>query len=672
MANTSLFLLAEETKREFLSKAIGEAITWIPVPALKLNNPGSAGTFYVSSASIGVAAKAFITMRSEPIETMEILKDKPSWSSYCRNMTVIDTYQVNNGGKIEFVYTQYYASTTMACARDFWTLRYTSVLDDGSYVVCEKSISDRDVSPTSPTSLESVKGNKLASGFMICPIEGGSIIYMVEHLDMEASNVPVLIRPLYESSELVAKQMIAAALHYVEHISNEKSGNVEDCRLQPELLRTHSEKVHRSFNDAVNGFREDGWITLNADGTDDLIMSIKAVNIPKATGPAYDSVLCIKSGFLLENVIPVNMTRALKERLSSWIDFDFSDHSESYSTAVCFAYPSKCSHNFSEKPMMFGYTNHKNEAFEVMRYRGILDRLPSVSSTEIYHMLMINGMEDTGFGLSSDLLFSAPDRKLPAESFLLTFGFRVILLGSIPGTDPSVNLAQEGTSYAMSEVANYGLPPALMTVAFQFPYEGDCHEDLIDMAQSYVRHVISNVKSIAMEIMLAGAQHDSNPAIANPNETAVSPASTFAENLAALICRSYKLTTSLDLLWVNPPATLLQALYRHPFSIICFTFSSIPVCIYANLQALMMLETTTNNMQMVTVDNLLGAFNEDDKLYTLLPQIMQRGYVVLSPGFGKTAANRRFRYRKGVVWQVRGYDNSIHCLAMAFYQWALA
>lgn len=31
---------------------------------------------------------------------------------------------------------QLYAPTTLAPARDFWLLRYTSVLEDGSLVVC--------------------------------------------------------------------------------------------------------------------------------------------------------------------------------------------------------------------------------------------------------------------------------------------------------------------------------------------------------------------------------------------------------------------------------------------------------------------------------------------------------------------------------------------------------
>lgn len=41
-----------------------------------------------------------------------------------------------NGGTIELLYMQLYAPTTLAPPRDFWLLRYTSVLEDGSLVVC--------------------------------------------------------------------------------------------------------------------------------------------------------------------------------------------------------------------------------------------------------------------------------------------------------------------------------------------------------------------------------------------------------------------------------------------------------------------------------------------------------------------------------------------------------
>ncbi|KAG8390799.1 hypothetical protein BUALT_Bualt01G0121100 [Buddleja alternifolia] len=64
----SLLLLAEETKNEFLSKAIGTAVNWTPVRGLKLRGQGSVGTIFVSSTCIGVAARAHSKVPFEPIK----------------------------------------------------------------------------------------------------------------------------------------------------------------------------------------------------------------------------------------------------------------------------------------------------------------------------------------------------------------------------------------------------------------------------------------------------------------------------------------------------------------------------------------------------------------------------------------------------------------------------
>lgn len=102
----------------------------------------------------------------------EILKDRPSWFRDCRKLEVFTMFPAGNGGMIELVYMQVrtlkvplilhvevlffnwksykssptlmviaaddqmYAPTTIAPARDFWTLRYTTTLEDGSLVVC--------------------------------------------------------------------------------------------------------------------------------------------------------------------------------------------------------------------------------------------------------------------------------------------------------------------------------------------------------------------------------------------------------------------------------------------------------------------------------------------------------------------------------------------------------
>lgn len=97
------------------------------------------------------------------LQVSEILKDRPSWFRDCRCLDVLSVIPAGNGGTIELIYMQVcykltvyngfnysilvpyvmlnsflyqtYAPTTLASARDFWTLRYTTSLEDGSLVV---------------------------------------------------------------------------------------------------------------------------------------------------------------------------------------------------------------------------------------------------------------------------------------------------------------------------------------------------------------------------------------------------------------------------------------------------------------------------------------------------------------------------------------------------------
>ncbi|XP_062018888.1 uncharacterized protein LOC133735497 [Rosa rugosa] len=51
----------------------------------------------------------------------------------------------------------------------------------------------------------------LPSGYLIRPCEGGgSIIHIVDHLNLEAWSVPEVLRPLYESSKVVAQKRTIA------------------------------------------------------------------------------------------------------------------------------------------------------------------------------------------------------------------------------------------------------------------------------------------------------------------------------------------------------------------------------------------------------------------------------------------------------------------------------
>ncbi|MQM23592.1 hypothetical protein Taro_056658, partial [Colocasia esculenta] len=90
-----LLSIAEETLAEFLSKATGTAVDWVQMPGMK-PGPDSTGIVAISHSCSGVAARACGLVSLEP--------------------------------------TKMYAPTTIAPAHDFWTLRYTTTLEDGSLV----------------------------------------------------------------------------------------------------------------------------------------------------------------------------------------------------------------------------------------------------------------------------------------------------------------------------------------------------------------------------------------------------------------------------------------------------------------------------------------------------------------------------------------------------------
>lgn len=67
------------------------------------------------------------------------------------------------------------------------------------------------------------------------------------------------------------------------------------------VLRIFSSFVlFRGFNDAVNGFNEDGWQLMNMDAPKDAIISMKRTNISMGFDTNYDGVICMKTTVLLQ------------------------------------------------------------------------------------------------------------------------------------------------------------------------------------------------------------------------------------------------------------------------------------------------------------------------------------------------------------------------------------
>ncbi|MBA0844470.1 hypothetical protein Goarm_001566 [Gossypium armourianum] len=521
--------------------------------------PDSVGIFAISQSCSGVAARACGLVSLEPTKIAEILKDRPSWFRDCRKLEVFTMFPAGNGGTIELVYTQMFAPTTLAPARDFWTLRYTTTLENGSLVVCERSLSGSGAGPSVASAAQFVRAEVLPSGYLIRPCEGGgSIIHIVDQLNLEAWSVPEVLRPLYESSKVIAQKMTipvssfviyVKALRYVRQIAQETSGEVVySLGRQPAVLRTFSQRLSRGFNEAINGFNEDGWSIMNCDGTEDVIIAINSSKSLSnssnlSTGLSFlGGVLCAKASMLLQNVPPAVLVRFLREHRLEWADFNVDAYSAASLKAGTYAYPGMRPTSFtgSQIIMPLGQTVEHEELLEVIRLEGqSLTQEDAFLSRDIHLLQICSGIDDNAVGACSELVFAPIDEMFPDDAALLPSGFRIIPLESKPdslATNRTLDLTSSlevgpATSQAAGDSPCQNAR-SVLTIAFQFPFDTNLQDNVLTMARQYVRSVISSVQRIAMAISPCG----SSPTIG----LKPSPGSPEALTLAHWICQSYR------------------------------------------------------------------------------------------------------------------------------------
>ncbi|KAK9132686.1 hypothetical protein Scep_012214 [Stephania cephalantha] len=297
-----LLAVAEEALAEFLSKATGTAVNWVQMPGMK-PGPDSIGIVAVSPNCSGVAARACGLVSLEPMKIAGIVKDRPSWFRDCRCFHIMNALPAGSGGTIELIYMQ----------------------------ICERSLTASTGGPEGPTASNYVRAEMLSSGCLIRPCEGGSsIVHIVDHIDLDASSVPEVLRPLYESPKILAQKMTMAALRHIRQIAQEAIGEVHyGGGRQPAVLRTFSQRLSRGFNDAINGFADDGWSLLSGDGAEDVTLVVNS-SPAKVLGSQGNSlpvlstfgggILCAKTSMLLQDVPPAVLVRFLREHRSEWAD----------------------------------------------------------------------------------------------------------------------------------------------------------------------------------------------------------------------------------------------------------------------------------------------------------------------------------------------------------------
>ncbi|OIW03924.1 hypothetical protein TanjilG_30200 [Lupinus angustifolius] len=679
--------IAEETLAEFLSKATGTAVDWVQMPGMK-PGPESVGIFAISESCTGVAARACGLVSLEPTKVAEILKDRPSWFRECRSLEVFTTVPAGNGGTIELVYTQTYAPTTLAPARDFWTLRYTTTLGNGNLVVCERSLSGSGAGPNAAAASQFVRAEVLSSGCLIRPCEGGgSIIHIVDHLNLQAWSVPEVMRPLYESAKMVAQKMTIAALRYIRQIAQETSGEVVYALgRQPAVLRTFSQRLSRGFNNAVNGFNDDGWSVLNCDGVEDVIIAVNStMNSNGTSNPAssltfFGGILCAKASMLLQNVPPSVLIRFLREHRSEWADFNVDAYSAAALKADSYAYPGMRPIKFTGNQiiMPLGHTIEHEEMLEVIRLEGhSLAQEDAFVSRDIHLLQICSGIDENAVGLCSELIFAPINEMFPDDAPLVPSGFRIIPLDSKPGDKKDVTTANQtlnltsgldvgpSANNAAGDASSCYSNRSVLTIAFQFPFDSSLQDNIALMAIQYVRSVISSVQRIAMAISPSGI----NPAI----DAKSSPGSPEALTLAHWICQSYSYHLGMELLRFDALVgeSMLKHLWHHQDAILCCSLKSLPVFVFANQAGLDMMETTLVALQDITLDKI---FDESGRktFFADFAKLMQQGFTYLPSGICMSTMGRHVSYEQAIAWKVyaEGDYNNVHCLALSFINWS--
>ncbi|KAJ8549294.1 hypothetical protein K7X08_033001 [Anisodus acutangulus] len=682
-----LLAIAEETLAEFLSKATGTAIDWVQMIGMK-PGPESIGIVAVSRNCKGVAARACGLVSLEPMKVAEILKDRPSWYRDCRCLDILSVIPTGNGGTIELIYLQTYAPTTLASARDFWTLRYTTSLEDGSLVICERSLTSATGGPTGPPATSYVRAKMLPSGYLIRPCEGGgSIINIVDHIDLDACSVPEVLRPLYESSKILAQKMTMASFRYVRQIAEETSGEIQYAGgRQPAVLRAFSQRLCRGFNNAVSGFIDDGWTIMGSDGVEDVTIAVNsspskfldAQYNTLSILPTFGGVLCARASMLLQNVCPALLVRFLREHRLEWADYGVDAYSAASLKASPYAVPCARPGVFpsSQVILPLAQTVEHEEFLEVVRLEGHTFSPEDIAlSRDMYLLQLCSGVEENAAGACAQLVFAHIDESFGDDAPLLPSGFSVIPLE--PKSD-SASAARTLDLASTLEARTGGMRPSgevegsnynhrsVLTIAFQFAFENHYRDNVAAMARQYVRSIVGSVQRVAMAIAPSRLGSQLTPKSL--------PGSPEAITLARWICRSYKVHTGGELLQVDSQAAgdaVLKQLWHHSDSIMCCSvkMNDSAVFSFANQAGLDMLETTLLALQDIMLDKILDEAGRK-VLLSEFPKIMQQGHAYLPAGLCVSSMGRPVSYEQAVAWKVLNDDSSNHCLAFMFTNWS--
>ncbi|KAJ7517965.1 hypothetical protein O6H91_21G048400 [Diphasiastrum complanatum] len=674
-----LLSLAEETLKEFLAKATGTAVDWIQMPGMK-PGPDCVGTVAISHGSAGVAARAWGLVGLEPTKVAGVLKDRPAWLQDCRRMDVMFAFSTPSGGTVELLYTQMYALTTLAPAQDFYTLRYTTFLDDGHLVVCERSLNCANGGPSPNLAANCMRAEMLPSGFLVRPYEGGVCsIHLVDHMDLQSWRVLEVVRPLYESSAVLAQHVTLPALRHLQRVYEEGARRfVINGDQQSAAMRALSCRIARGFNEAVNAFPDEGWSPLVSDGKDDVSISVNLAPNSISTGGQLPSqslcslgggIICAKASMLLQNVPPGTLMRFLRQHRSEWAGFTSSSAEATallrtdYGAAT-YGGASIC---IAQIPVLSSHAPEE-EFLEVIKFEGLsAGQAGALPPKETVLLQLCSGLDNDIIGASAQLVFAPVNAALSDDVPLLPSGFRVIPLDS--GLDgygltrtrdlaSALEFGVENIKFTDVIGGSSSHSRSVLTMAFQFVFEVHNRDDMVASARHYVRNVMGSVQGIALALAPSRLGQQIGPRA----ETL---------DLAKHIFQSYRMSFGLDLMEIDSgnDETLLNVFWHHKDAFLCCTWKTTPEFIFANRAGLQMLEITWKDLKTLPWEKTL---DEDGKksAYTELAQVIQQGCAYLQGGVRLSSKGRPVIYERALAWKVLNEDQKSECIAFMFLNWS--
>jgi homeobox-leucine zipper protein len=562
-------------------------------------------------------------------------------------------------------------------------------MEDGSLVICERSLTNTQNGPSMPAVPNFVRAEMLPSGYLIRPCEGGgSIIHIVDHMNLEAWSVPEVLRPLYESPTVLAQKTTMMALRQLRQVAQEVASHssVSNWGRRPAALRALSQRLNRGFNEALNGFSDEGWSMMGSDGMDDVTILVNTspeklmgLNIPLSNGfpSVSNAVLCAKASMLLQNVPPAILLRFLREHRSEWADNNIDAYSAAAIKVGPCTLPSSRLGNFGSQVILpLAHTIEHEELLEVIKLEGS-GHCPedAIMPRDMFLLQLCSGMDENAVGTCAELIFAPIDASFADDAPLLPSGFRIIPLDS--GKEDSspnrtldlasaleIGAASSNNKAASSEYSGRSCTRSVMTIAFEFAFESHMQESVASMARQYVRSIISSVQRVALAL---------SPSNLNPNSSLRSPLGTpEAHTLATWISHSYRCYLGLDLLKLSGgqgSESVLKTLWNHSDAIMCCSLKALPVFTFANQAGLDMLETTFVAVQDITLDKIFDDHGRKS-LCSEFPQIMQQGFACLQGGICLSSMGRPVSYERAVAWKVLNEEENAHCICFMFMNWS--